>query len=196
MELLNPFALDVRNGIKREMKFLNQFAFDVRDGIKRETKFICLFGFKERTDQIIRDMIQIIGKNDCEICKSNPCLNVSYQNYQKYKLVDYPNEIYDSDKELEFEENEDEETNSNKKYMEHMYYIHKKLLIFQKDIFEDKTHGKAFIKGALSDDYSLSIVDRVLMMTKHQCNIIVCTDDITPILNDKTMYLRSHIVKV
>ena len=130
------YWFDRRNfklNMNKENTFLMQFAFDVRDE-KKEKKFICLHGAKEKTDQVMQNIVDLIGEKDCKSCG-----------------LFLP------------------------------IYLHsKKLLIFQKDNIDT-------IKMFLFRSYA---------GINFYTNIVVCTDDISLILSDRTLNSLCHIVNV
>ena len=180
-----------------EFKILIDFIEKTREGIKIK-KFICLNGNKDVTEKIISDITDIIIKDNLNYCEYPPYKSVSlkdfYKRFPEEKDTDADEESKNEDILLDCDEDNEEYSN----YYEYEFYINKKLLTLNKNILP-KSIG--FIKSVLGNDLMLyyncknPIGERFYTIIPN-CNIIIETDNIKPILNDRSIFIRSLIINI
>jgi hypothetical protein len=189
-----------------EFKILIDFILNTNESIKIN-KFICLFGNKEKTDKLLSDIYDIIKTDNIHYCKKNPLTKVPLKEFYA-KHPEEQNVDNESGSDSEIEENNTEFEENNKTYIsldsdeddqeysmfyEYDFYIKNKLLIFDINVFMQSI---PFVKQVLGNDTMSYYNNSSYQTFIPTCNIIIQTDDLKLILEDKSVYLRSLIINI
>jgi hypothetical protein len=98
-------------------------------------------------------------------------------------------------------EDEDEDEDDGDEYSNHYeyeFYIDKKLFIINKNLLQQSI---GFIKEVLGNDpmfyyNSKNPIEKIFYTIIPNCNIIIETNNIEPILDDGSIYMRSLIINI
>ncbi len=159
---------------------LIDFINNTKNNTKWQQKYIYLYGEDKLLNfKLIKDVVDIIGKNNCHHCHSEPFKSLL---------------VKDVEEECEYEPCE---ANCPSSLTQNSLYIHNKLLIFNQKIF-NSSKGCAFIKEILGSDPHVRLIEKGKydFNFKPTCNVIVDVHKDVFDLLDVGIQRRSVIINV
>jgi hypothetical protein len=162
-----------------QFEMLITFIKQTKQG-KKNNRLLCLVG---ESGELVKDIIDIIGKDDCEFC------NINGHILQKVPRANDDETDDESDDET-VDESDDEDDDDADESM----YTKKKLLLFQEDIF---TLCESYIKEVLGVDPIQYYDGKKNKYTKPVCNLLVKINTLQPLLEkDLSINMRAIIIDI